>query len=222
MEAGGEGGGAHFDLRANVLVHLYVLGPGEGPTAIEDNELVRRILAGDEDAFTELVRRFERPVLRLVLRIVRDRSKAEDVAQEAFLKAHRALGSYQHDRRFSSWLFKIAHNTAIDHLRKRQLDTVSLSPSSPDEPDLAAVLADPNAISPVDRAEASGAAAALGRVIGAMREEWREVVLLRFGEGLSYQEIADILELPIGTVKTYIHRARREIVQGLAAEGYER
>jgi RNA polymerase sigma-70 factor (ECF subfamily) len=189
---------------------------------LSDAEVVAEALAGSEDAFHELVRRFERPVFALVVRMVRDRTAAEDLTQEAFVKAFRNLASYDPQRKFSSWLFKIAHNATIDHLRRREVDTVPLeaSPDEEDGTDLARVLADPGSRGPEVAAGRGELAAALEEAVRELRPEYREVVLLRYAEGLAYQEIAQIAELPMGTVKTYIHRARKRLVEELTARGW--
>jgi RNA polymerase sigma factor (sigma-70 family) len=115
-----------------------------------DAELVASAVRGSQDAFRELVRRFERPVYSLVLRMVQDPATAEDLAQEVFVKAFRALGSYDPRWKFSSWLFKIAHNTTIDHLRRGGPETVPLEAGEDEEGrgGLAAVLADGSAEDP--------------------------------------------------------------------------
>ena len=113
----------------------------------QDAELIQEALDGSQEAHRQLVLRYQRPVWGLVHRMVRDRMLAEDLAQEVFVKAFRALGTFDQSRKFSSWLFKIAHNVAIDHLRRKQLDTVALE--TPDgEPDLLAVVPDSDAESP--------------------------------------------------------------------------
>ncbi|MGH9362698.1 MAG: RNA polymerase sigma factor, partial [Thermoanaerobaculia bacterium] len=91
-----------------------------------DAQLVASAVAGSERAYYDLVRRYERPVYALLLRMVREPAPAEDLAQEVFVKAYRALARYDPARKFSSWLFKIAHNTALDHLRRQELETVPL------------------------------------------------------------------------------------------------
>lgn len=193
----------------------------KGP-AVTDQDLVAAVLEGSEPAFRELVVRFERPVFSLIARMVGDRALAEDLAQETFLKAYRALASYDAGRKFSSWLFKIAHNATIDHLRRRDLDTVPLeaSPDDEDGSDLARVLADPASRGPDVAAGRGELAAALEEAVAELRPEYREIVLLRFAEGMAYQEIAEIADLPLGTVKTYIHRARKELMEALAALGW--
>ena len=191
--------------------------------------MVGEALRGSQEAFRELVRRFERPVFALIVRMVRDRTTAEDLTQETFVKAFRALDGYDPQRKLSSWLFKIAHNTTIDHLRRRELDTVPLETSGGDEEGggLARVLADPAQRGSDLGASRRELAAALEAAVGELRPEYREIVLLRYAEGLAYQEIADIAELPLGTVKTNLHRARKELVDGpraprLGAGGHPR
>ncbi len=99
------------------------------PASATDQQVVERARAGREDAYRELLRRYDRPVFSLIYRMVRDRELAEDLAQETFVKVLNALDTYRPDFKFSSWIFKIANNVAIDHLRRRQLDTLSLDPT---------------------------------------------------------------------------------------------
>ncbi|HUO86522.1 MAG TPA: sigma-70 family RNA polymerase sigma factor [Thermoanaerobaculia bacterium] len=179
--------------------------------------------SGSEAAFRELVERFERPMFSLVLRMVRDRALAEDLTQESFVKAYRNLASYDPQRKFSSWLFKIAHNTTIDHLRRRDVDTVPLEASPDDErPGLDLRLADPSTRGPEVEAGRGELAAALEAAVASLRPEYREVVLMRFAEDIAYQDIAEVTGLPLGTVKTHLHRARKELIEALAARGFDR
>jgi RNA polymerase sigma-70 factor (ECF subfamily) len=186
-----------------------------------DEQLVREALGGSQRAYRELVRRFERPVYNLVARMVRDRTLAEDLAQDAFVKAFSRLDSYQPTQgKFSNWLFKIAHNTAIDHLRRSELDTVPLDAGQPESVDFHAILADPDASTPLDHAVRTDLAAALAAAVERLRPEYREVIVLRHQEGMAYEEIAEVAELPLGTVKTYIHRARKDLAELLADAGW--
>ena len=185
-----------------------------------DAELVAGSLRGSDEAFRDLVVRFERPVYALILRMVRDPETAEDLAQEVFVKAYRHLGSYDPRRKFASWLFKVAHNTTIDHLRRAELDTVPLAAENDEGGGLLAVLADPGAESPAAAAERRDMARALERAIAGLRPEYREAVVLRYVEGLAYQEICDVLRLPEGTVKTNLHRARKELAVAMRAAGW--
>jgi len=186
-----------------------------------DAELVASALRGADDAFRDLVLRFERPVYALILRMVRDAETAEDLAQEVFVKAYRHLASYDPRRKFASWLFKIAHNASIDHLRRAELDTVPLAAEKEEGGGLMAVLADASAESPAAAAERRDMARALERAIARLRPEYREAVVLRYVEGLAYQEICEVLALPIGTVKTNLHRARKELAEAMRAAGWE-
>jgi len=175
---------------------------------------------GHEAAFRELIRRYERPVFALVYRMVRDRALAEDLSQETFIKVLNALASYNPDYKFSSWIFKIANNAAIDHIRKKDLDTLSLD-GAPDADTPDAIKATQLQIgtggeSPLDEVASKELGSAIERAIAKLRPEYRACILLRFVEGYSYEEIADVMEIPLGTVKTYIHRARNELREHLA------
>ena len=186
----------------------------------EDIELVRSALAGSQDAYRDLVLRYQRPILSLIRRMVRQGNQAEDLAQEVFIKAFRALSSFDQDRKFSSWLFKIAHNTAIDRLRRKELRTVPLETPDQDKPDLVSVLPDTGAETPVGRIERRDMARAIELAIASLRPLYREVVILRYQEGLSYEEISEVTELPLGTVKTHLFRARKAMVAHLETEGW--
>lgn len=187
-----------------------------------DEQLVVEALSGSQSAYRELVRRFERPVFNLVARMVRDQTLAEDLAQDSFVKAFSRLESYRSEQgKFSNWLFKIAHNTAIDHLRKSHPETYSLDKGdNPDDPDFHALLADHEADTPLEVAERADLGRALEEAVSRLRPEYREVIVLRHQEGLAYEEIAEVTNLPLGTVKTYIHRARKELAAYLVATGW--
>ena len=170
---------------------------------------------GHEPAFRELVRRYERPVFSLIYRMVRDRALAEDLAQETFIKVLNGIRSYRPEFKFSSWIFKIANNAAIDQLRRRELDTLSLDGSphalTPEEMRATAPQIGTRQESPLDEVTARELGSQIDRAIARLRPEYRACILLRHVEGHSYEEIAQMLELPLGTVKTYIHRARNEL-----------
>ncbi len=188
--------------------------------ALEDRELAAMAAHGREAAFRELLTRYERPVFSLVYRMVRDRELAEDLAQEAFVRAFNAIGSYKPSYKFSNWILKIANNHTIDHLRKRRLDTVSIHGSphatTSDEVSQTSVVVESRDENPHEYVEHKELGSQIESAIGELREEYRTAILLRHVEGHAYEEIADIMDVPLGTVKTYLHRARAELREHLA------
>jgi RNA polymerase sigma-70 factor (ECF subfamily) len=172
-------------------------------------------MQGHEAAFRELVRRYERPVFSLLYRMVRDRTLAEDLSQETFIKVLNGIKSYRPEFKFSSWIFKIANNAAIDHIRRKSLDTLSLDGApdaeTPEAMKATAIQLDAKGESPLQELEHRELGSAIERAIGRLRPEYRACILLRHVDGYSYEEIAETLDLPLGTVKTYIHRARNEL-----------
>jgi RNA polymerase sigma-70 factor (ECF subfamily) len=197
-----------------------VSSPGPEWARLTDQDVVLRARSGQDAAYRELIRRYERPVFALLFRMVRDRELAEDLAQETFVKALNAIESYRPEFKFSSWIFKIANNAAIDHLRRRELDTLSLDGSphaeTPEAMQATALQIGARQESPLDTVEAKELGSAIEAAIGSLRPEYRSCILLRHVEGRAYEEIAEMLNLPLGTVKTYIHRARNELRQSLA------
>ena len=189
-------------------------------SSLDDADVVGRALRGSQDAYRELVLRYQRPVYALVLRMVRDAALAEDLSQEVFLKAFRALATFAPERRFSSWLLKIAHNACLDHLRRHHPQLEPLSGDDDESPGPLAFLADSSAEPPDAAQERADLRRALERAIAALRPEYREVILLRHQEDLAYEEIAEITGLPLGTVKTHLHRARRALAEALRAQGW--
>ena len=195
------------------------------PTSLDlvnlpDADLAALAREGREPAFRELVRRYERPVFSLIFRMVRDRETAEDLAQETFIKILNHIDRYRPEFKFSSWLFKIANNLTIDHLRKRQLKTISIdgSPHAATAAEVEASTFDVEARgeSALEEMESKELGGAIEKAIAKLRPEYRACILLRHVEDRSYEEIAATLDLPLGTVKTYIHRARHELREALA------
>jgi RNA polymerase sigma-70 factor (ECF subfamily) len=189
-------------------------------SALDDAAVVAAALKGQPEACEEIVRRYERPIFGLIARMVRDEAQAEDLTQDTFLKMFRALARYDQSLRFSSWLFRIAHNTAIDYLRQRRLLIASPVDDPDDESDPLQSLPDLSAISPERSAERAELAAAVDLALDRVRPDYRAVLVLRYQEGLEYQDIADVLGAPLGTVKTFLHRARRDLARELTAAGW--
>jgi RNA polymerase sigma-70 factor (ECF subfamily) len=188
--------------------------------SMPDADIVALAQQGREAAYRELVRRYERPVFSLVYRMVRDRETAEDLAQDTFVKVLNNVERYRPEFKFSSWLFKIANNVAIDHLRRRQLDTISTdgsrhatTASEVEATSFDVVEPGQNALEQLTSRELG---LAIERAVGHLRPLYRACILLRHVEGRSYEEIAQTLDLPLGTVKTYIHRARHELRNALS------
>src|SRR5260221_1360120 len=186
---------------------------------LPDADVVALAQQGRDSAFRELIRRYERPVFSLIFRMVRDRELAEDLAQDTFIKVLNHIDRYRPEFKLSSWLFKIANNVAIDHLRRRQLDTVSIDGSphamTSDAFEASRFEIADTAESALDEMEAKELVSAIERAISLLHPEYRGCIMLRHVEVRSYEEIASTLDLPLGTVKTYIHRARHELRRAL-------
>lgn len=183
-----------------------------------DAELVRLALAGSQEACRALVARYAAAAVNVAARLVHDRALAEDLAQDAFVRAFARLKTYDQERKFSSWFFQVLHNVAVDYLRRKRVDTVSLdtlqADGYPGPPTDAAA-------SPEAEAQRSALASALTAALSRLRPEYREPLVLKYQQGLGVDEIAEILELPVGTVKTYLHRGRKELADILAAAGWK-
>jgi RNA polymerase sigma-70 factor (ECF subfamily) len=177
----------------------------------DDQELVRRSLRGDKEAFEMIVLRYQQPVVNYIGRMVREREMALDFSQEIFLKVYVSLRSYRPQYKFSTWLFKIASNYMIDYWRKKKIPTTSLDRSpDEDEPGMRIQVADdaPSVGRQLELRELRGRIdAALDRLSPAFRElfVWRHV------NGLSYEEMAEIKGLPVGTVKNRVFQAKETL-----------
>jgi RNA polymerase sigma-70 factor (ECF subfamily) len=178
------------------------------PANHEDAELVRKSLAGDQRACRDLVRRYQRPVFSVLMRVVRRAEDAEDLAQETFVRMFRALDRYDPERPFTAWLFTIATRLAIDHLRRRRVQTVSLTVSQPGSTEERDIDVEDPGLKPDEVTSNAEEERIAQDLIDSLPEHYRIVVLLRHQQDLSYEEIAEALNLPLGTVKARIHRAR--------------
>ncbi|PYR73519.1 MAG: RNA polymerase sigma factor SigW [Acidobacteria bacterium] len=186
--------------------------------AQSDAELAKDALGGSEAAYRELVTRYATPAVNFIHRFTRDRALAEDLAQEGFLRVYQRLKTYDAERKFSSWFFQVLRNITIDYLRVNRLPTSSLD-ALEEEGHRAAVI-DRESASPEQAAEQSELAVVMSAALAKIRPEYREVVVLRYQEGLTQPEIAEILGMPSGTVKTYLHRARKELAEILSESGW--
>jgi RNA polymerase sigma-70 factor (ECF subfamily) len=156
--------------------------------------------------------------VNVAARLVNDRALAEDLAQEAFVRAFARLKTYDPERKFSAWFFQVLHNVSVDYLRRKRVETVSLDTLQ--AAGYAGPPAEPRA-SPEAAAERALLASALAAALSTLRPEYREPLVLRYQQELGIEEIAAILALPEGTVKTYLHRGRKELAERLAEAGWK-
>jgi RNA polymerase sigma-70 factor (ECF subfamily) len=185
-------------------------------SAASDLALVRRVQQGDRSAFDLLVVKYQHKILKLIMRYVRDSSEAMDVAQEAFLKAYRAAPSFRGDSAFYTWLYRIAINTAKNHLVAlgRKPTHFTLDTQDPEQSEVLADLHDLD--TPEGFAQSDEIRDIINKTIRNLPEELRTAILLREIEGMSYEEIAQTMECPVGTVRSRIFRAREAIDREIA------
>lgn len=176
-----------------------------------DSVLVERVQRGDKKAFDLLVLKYQHKIVKLISRYVRDPSEALDVAQEAFIKAYRALPNFRGDSAFYTWMYRIAINTSKNHLvaASRRPQEVDLVDSEGEEVDVTALARDDE--TPEQLLATEQVKETILRVIEALPEDLRTAINLREVDGLSYEEIAQVMQCPIGTVRSRIFRAREAI-----------
>jgi RNA polymerase sigma-70 factor (ECF subfamily) len=182
--------------------------------AADDRALVERCRRGDVAAFEPLVERYRERVWRLALGYVRDREEAWDVAQEAFVRAWQALPTFRGQSAFYTWLFRIAVNVATDRVRQRAARGRAFGTDPVPEEEWERVMTDP-AAGPEDAAARAEDRARIGRALQALPEHHRAIIMLSDLEGLSYREIAEVLGIPMGTVMSRLHNARKRLRQAL-------
>ncbi len=187
----------------------------EKPPPLSDERLVELSLEGDEDAYGILVQRYQRRLAAFLSQLVGDMELARELSQEAFVRAWSALERFDPRYRFSTWLFRIAHNLGIDQLRRRRLQTTPLYRTDSEGEEVEVVVPDLDK-DPLGHLENRALASELHQIIDGLRPEYRELVLLRHFAGLSYQEIADFTEMPLGTVKNKLFRAHSVLRTALA------
>ncbi len=184
--------------------------------SVGEARLVVQALAGSQSAFEQIVRRYQRPVVSLIARLTGDRALAEDLAQETFVKAFRSLAAFDTTRRLSSWLFRIAHNTAIDAMRRSRPPPVSIEATQSASAGLKEP-ATPPAPDPVERQELGRA---LEAALALLRPDQRAAIVLRYENGFSFDEIGTVLGVPEVTARSHVHRARKELARLLTASGW--
>ncbi|MBD3297038.1 MAG: sigma-70 family RNA polymerase sigma factor [candidate division Zixibacteria bacterium] len=176
--------------------------------AESDEELIRDALAGDQRAYRELLNRHRQPIYHVIFKIIRNPDEAADLVQETFMKAFGSLSSYRFEYRFSTWLYKIAANNAIDYLRKKRIDALSLDkPIETHDGEVTYEVPDWST-NPEQDLIRRRQAVTISEAIESLPPKYREVIQLRHNQDKSYEEIAEQLNLPVGTVKARIFRAR--------------
>jgi RNA polymerase sigma-70 factor (ECF subfamily) len=179
-----------------------------------DLRLIDLCQRGRLEHFGELVARYQSRIYNMAYRMVHCREEAEDITQETFLNVYRALATFQGER-FSPWIYRIASNLCFDHLRRRRLPTISLDAPVGPHGHMPREIADAGPL-PEEQALADALGSDVQRVIDGLPPRYRSVVVLRHIEDLTYEEIAAILEVPLGTVKTRLFRAREMLKNRLA------
>ncbi|MBQ3077245.1 MAG: sigma-70 family RNA polymerase sigma factor [Clostridia bacterium] len=180
------------------------------PDLRTDAEVVAAVVAGDVEAFETLVHRYQRKIYNTVLRLSGDATEAEDLTQEVFLKLYRSLASFRGDSSFSTFVYRVASNTAVDWLRKRGPQPLSLTDEYEDGESMEHALPDP-APPPEERLLREEQRRALSQAIASLPDHQRLVLVLREVDGLSYQQIAEVTGIGEGTVKSRINRARKNL-----------
>ena len=188
--------------------------------SLADYDLVKRALAGREDGFEELVRRYQRPIVAYIYRMIGDYDGALDLTQEVFIKVYGSLNRYSREYKFSTWIYRIAHNSAIDHLRRyhaMRAEKFKWEAEGDDAPYEKPIPS--GALSPEQESERAERRAEIEDVVRALPPAYRELIILRHGNDLSYEEIAEVTGLPLGTVKNRIFRAREAMRLSLVERG---
>lgn len=184
-------------------------------SSLEDDVLVKDAIGGDENAYKKLVDKYERALYFHILKMIKDREQVEDLVQETFVKAFDNLNTYSTNYAFSTWLYRIATNHTIDYLRKKKLKTLSIDePMKTKDGEMEMQLPDESA--GTDRNIIKKQRQKIvQKAIKELPKKYRLVIEMRHMEEKSYQEIADVLDLPLGTVKAHIFRARELLYKAL-------
>jgi RNA polymerase sigma-70 factor (ECF subfamily) len=183
------------------------------PDTDTDARLVAAAQAGEVQAFESLVRKYRNEVYALSYHFLRNREEAWDTAQEVFIKAYRSLHRFRGDAAFKTWLMRITANQCKDHLKKRRLDTVSFD-------ETIGLETRDHALEPGRQSEAAEVSAAIDAAVAELSDKHRDVFVLREYEGLSYEEIAQVMECNIGTVMSRLHHARKKLQNSLVRMGF--
>ena len=180
----------------------------------EDFDAIRKILDGDKSAFTFIQNKYKSRIKSLVRRMIKDPDDVDDLTQEAFIKAYNALDTFQFAYNFSAWIYRIASNSCIDFLRKKRFNTISLNQSIGGEDDLYIDIPT-NDMTPDVEMISKERKKILNKAIEDLPDNYKEIIKLRHTEEMDYKEIADKLEIPLGTFKAHLFRARKLLYDAL-------
>jgi RNA polymerase sigma-70 factor (ECF subfamily) len=186
-------------------------------TVASDRELVATAVSGVEGSFEELVRRYQRPISAYVYRMVGNYESALDLTQEIFIKVYSSLRRYRAEFKFSTWIYKIAHNSAVDHLRRNATREQSLVVGP--EGDQYDLPIESGRLTPEQESERKERRVEIESVVRALPANYRELIILRHSQDLSYEEIVEVTGLPLGTVKNRLFRAREMMRQQFVEKG---
>lgn len=196
---------------------MLMVSSRQNPGELTDMDILSQVSAGNVDAYGKIVVRYNGRLYNFIYRFVGDRETAEDIVQETFLRAFRKRKEYRAIANFSTWLFTIAGNLAKSELRRRKRWRL-FSIERDEETDTGMDLPDVSAL-PDKVAESSLADVQIQQAIASLPDNYRQVILLRDVQGMSYQEISEIVDCPVGTVKSRVNRARLKLQQKLKNEG---
>jgi RNA polymerase sigma-70 factor (ECF subfamily) len=199
-----------------MMTHAFAI---ENIKSLTDGELIQTAIRGREDGFEELVRRYQRPITGYVYRMLNNYDASLDVTQEVFIKVYNSLERYSSEYKFSTWLYRIAHNAAIDYMRRNSVSQQSIEAENADGSyQLQIESSQPN---PEQQREQSEWRREIETVVKCLPQVYRELILLRHAQDLSYDEIAEITNLPLGTVKNRLFRAREMMREIFVERGFK-
>lgn len=183
---------------------------------IDETRLIKKAKAGSLEAFEQLILQYEKRIYNYCYRMTNNQEDAEDLAQEVFIKVYKSLHSFKGSSQFSTWIYRIAYNTCVDKFRKEKMVLVSLTQNDEEDKDMDLPSHEPL---PEDQIVSREQYQALRECISTLKPEYKTAVILRDIQNYTYEEIADILNIPLGTVKSHISRGRAALRDALVARG---
>ncbi len=199
-----------------MMTHAFAI---ENIKSLTDGELIETAIRGREDGFEELVRRYQRPITGYIYRMLNNYDASLDVTQEVFIKVYNSLERYSSEYKFSTWIYRIAHNAAIDYMRRNSVNQQSLETENADGTYQLQI--ESPQLNPEQERERSEWRREIETVVKCLPQVYRELILLRHAQDLSYDEIAEVTNLPLGTVKNRLFRAREMMREIFVERGFK-